>query len=751
MIGSICERIRPRLLKFALPFLGTLLAASAHPPVIVINPNYRLLLNSDRGTIESFRVTRADHELLIPDHGRLPLFKIEFRGDDGKFKTITSAEAKKISVTKTEQDGGETIVLIYEGIGNLDVTARVTVRCPKNEALTYWNLELDNPTTMWIGHVQFPIVEVPFDSNPTEENCSYILSSLYDGVLAGPVKPGMVGGTWRGARYDSPEMWRTTNYPRECTTQLMAYYNAAGGLYVACADPNGLPKLLAPIMANDGVTMGLGHYPGTRGPGKTKLAYDVVLGTFHGDWYAAAEIYRNWAARQPFCARKLTQRNDVPKWIQESLVTFAFPLRGETDADPAVALNPEYAPATNALPYFDKLAQALDSPVMPIVFNWENAGPWAQPESFPPVGGADAMRAFMTKAKAKGWHPSIYGDGLHWIIAQRNTGYDGMPYFRSHGGESAIVHQWNGNPTGSDNWRKSYVTCVATATGRKMVVDMTRRMAELGPDIIQQFDQGVGPVACYASDHGHPPVPGPWMTEGFSSLLKEDKAAARSVNPAVATSCEGGPPEIFLQDFDLWDSRIGGGGTLNCPLYSFLYHEYLSGHAGAYLNSVNDEALRAACARALVTGYIQSFTLRDKGQIEYDWDQPWDRAIPDQAAILDWAKRATRFRVGIARDYLVFGQMLRPWSVTHVPTRNFGYGKEPLVQSATWKAPDGRIGVVLANYADAKESPRVELEGQGLKKIIIYIDDKNRSLDVSLPCVIDLEMPARSIGLIEVK
>ena len=26
-----------------------------------------------------------------------------------------------------------------------------------------------------------------------------------------------------------------------------------------------------------------------------------------------------------------------------------------------------------------------------------------------------------------------------------------------------------------------------------------------------------------------------------------------------------------------------------------------------------------------------NFTLRDKGLIEYDWDQAWTRAIPDQA------------------------------------------------------------------------------------------------------------------------
>src|SRR5674476_402734 len=99
-----------------------------------------------------------------------------------------------------------------------------------------------------------------------------------------------------------------------------------------------------------------------------------------------------------------------------------------------------------------------------------------------------------------------------------------------------------------------------------------------------------------------------------------------------------------------WDARIGGGGTLNCPLYSFIYHEYLMAHAGFYLNSVNDEALRASVARAIVNGYILNFTLRDKGQIAFEWNHIWDRAIPDQNAILDWANRATHFRTGVGRD-----------------------------------------------------------------------------------------------------
>jgi len=82
-----------------------------------------------------------------------------------------------------------------------------------------------------------------------------------------------------------------------------------------------------------------------------------VIGTFHGDWYAAAEIYRDWAQKQAFCGRKLADRKDCPKWITDSAVGFAFPMRGQADWDGPPKENPEYTPATNALPYLEKLSQ----------------------------------------------------------------------------------------------------------------------------------------------------------------------------------------------------------------------------------------------------------------------------------------------------------------------------------------------------------------------------------------------------------
>jgi len=97
---------------------------------------------------------------------------------------LASSEAKKITVRKDENERGQTVTIEYKEIGELPVDGIVTIRCPANEALTYWNLELKNQTKSWIGHVQFPVIEVPFD-NPMEGDPSHIPVAVVGWVSGG--------------------------------------------------------------------------------------------------------------------------------------------------------------------------------------------------------------------------------------------------------------------------------------------------------------------------------------------------------------------------------------------------------------------------------------------------------------------------------------------------------------------------------------------------------------------------------------
>lgn len=95
--------------------------------------------------------------------------------------------------------------------------------------------------------------------------------------------------------------------------------------------------------------------------------------------------------------------------------------------------------------------------------------------------------------------------------------------------------------------------------------------------------------------------------------------------------------------------------------------------------------------------------------------------------------------------------MLRPWTISRVTRRDLGRCKEPLAPLATWRAADGRIGIVLANSSDLGESPHVELQGSGKKQVRLHIDGQTKDHELELQTVIDLELAPRSLCLIEIK
>ena len=49
------------------------------------------------------------------------------------------------------------------------------------------------------------------------------------------------------------------------------------------------------------------------------LPGDAVLGPFAGDWFDAAQIYRQWAITAPWCRKgPIYQRDDYPQWLAKA-------------------------------------------------------------------------------------------------------------------------------------------------------------------------------------------------------------------------------------------------------------------------------------------------------------------------------------------------------------------------------------------------------------------------------------------------
>src|SRR5438046_210225 len=128
-----------------------------------------------------------------------------------------------------------------------------------------------------------------------------------------------------------PENSDALHYPGYTTAQFLAYFNDRAGLYLACQDSSGLIKLIKPVHHEPGIRLGMAHVGDWPQNGERQLEYQVVLGAFTGDWYAAAELYRSWSLKQPWAQTPLTARQDVPDWLLDSPPHIILRVQGELD------------------------------------------------------------------------------------------------------------------------------------------------------------------------------------------------------------------------------------------------------------------------------------------------------------------------------------------------------------------------------------------------------------------------------------
>lgn len=70
--------------------------------------------------------------------------------------------------------------------------------------------------------------------------------------------------------------------------QFLAYFNDRSGIYLACHDTTGNIKLIRPVHHEPGCRLGIAYVGDWPQQGERTLEYDIVLGSFQGDWYAAA-------------------------------------------------------------------------------------------------------------------------------------------------------------------------------------------------------------------------------------------------------------------------------------------------------------------------------------------------------------------------------------------------------------------------------------------------------------------------------
>ena len=86
-------------------------------------------------------------------------------------------------------------------------------------------------------------------------------------------------------------------------------------------------------------------------------------------------------------------------------------IQGMLDNGPAEPTK-EFLPHRKAIPQLVKVADGLNSTLIPMLMGWEKPGPWIYPESFPSAGGEESVREFNSMARERGWHTGLCSNDL---------------------------------------------------------------------------------------------------------------------------------------------------------------------------------------------------------------------------------------------------------------------------------------------------------------------------------------------------
>ncbi len=601
-------------------------------------------------------------EWLVKNGGNPDLWRLTVEGPDGESREIRSSEMplrtgqRGWTLQWGMSMGGKAPEPPEDARVNLEVL-------PDSEGkpLAEWRLAVWLPKGWSVARCDFPIID---NIAPRDD---LKLAAPFGWGLEYDVKPGMgYGGTYPSC---------------QAAMQFVALYRGGSGLYIGQNDPEGEHKHLEVKAREDGVGFTCTNWPSGDGG----ASYKAVIGTFQGDYYDAARIYRDFTFSAPWGKGKPLSKRSVPQWLKD------------TD----LWLMPSAEPLKNV----EECKKARDYFGVPTALHWYN---WHQipfdtlyPDYFP------AKEHFAEGGKALqdlGFHVMPYINGR---LCDPNS-----KAWKEEGADKAACRQENGEPYTEVYGSKVplNVMCPWTEYWQDKITGLVDKLVnECGVDGVY-IDQigAAAPVRCFDSDHGHAIGGGHFWMDGYRKMLEKVRSKLR---PGAMITTE--------EDGECWNDQLDALLLVNTattdaarpiPLFPAVYagrelsfgFQYIAGD-----DIAKSIPWRFKMARAFAWGS------------QLGWVGVERIMAPDAVKEAEFLRNLARCR-RFAHPFVVTGDFLGMLDVRGDnprlkcdATRSFGGGTykidTPAVIGSAWLADDGSIGVLLANMSDEAREVEVTL------------------------------------------
>lgn len=505
-----------------------------------------------------------------------------------------------------------------------------------------------------------------------------------------------------------PSMGADPIFPNMVFAQMLGYFWKGAGLYLGAHDPDRGVKGIDYLPAASGVGLRMRLYCGKDFGEEYAPQWPLIWSAIGGRWEDAAERYRQWFEMNlPPKVKKIAENEALPEWYSDAPLVVTYPVRGRHDTD---EMTPNFLyPYSNALPILDQIAKESECRLMVLLMHWEGTAPWAPPFTWPPFGGEELFFDFQKALKEKGHLLGVYCSGFGFTKESNLTDYcaDPAPYMdgfcADEQGKVAISKICTKQRAGFD-------ICAASPEGRALLRKAYQPLLKSGVDYAQILDQnhGGGQYFCLHPAHGHPPAPGPWMTDNMQGLLSDWNALAGK----MLLGCESAAAEPFIGNLLFSDNRFELNFKFGraVPLYAYLYHEYLRNFMGnqvacPFLEEV--ESLPWRLAYSFAAGDCLTLTLCPNGELFSHWGSRDFVHHPDKTRCLKLICNLNHFYREEGKPFLYNGRMIpsAPIQCEEIsfPLRQGGTLSLPALHTAAWQSGDGQKVQIIVNPAESAQ------------------------------------------------
>ncbi len=607
-----------------------------------------ITVDFERGVIAS--ITNNERQL---NDGCVPMFSVKLRQKTGESHIVASTECTFISFEENKA--------LYV---SADFDIELLLKAENGSLI--WRANIKNKTQdllEWVELMSFSVLGKLKDEvggkgeiiYPYNEGCKVTNMAYRESM------------PFRYAEPDYPSKGFYSIFPNMISAQFIAYIAGDAGIYLGMHDSERTTKHIDFCYSNEYIKVFMRAFCDVDYGQDYAMPFDSVLTVFGGDWYKAADIYRQWFTDNlPKGLQKIADNSNLPAWYTESPLVVAYPLRGMHDTD---TTNNGLYPYKNALPFLTEIAEETAGKVMALLMHWEGTAPWAPPYVWPPYGGEKEFASFVDELHKKDMLIGLYCSGLGWTQQSNiDATYHCEKQFETLHIAEYLCSDSNGTLKSNicSAQRVGYDFCSNCDNTKEIFKTEFDKVCASGVDYLQALDQnhGGGSYFCYSDKHGHTPAPGKWQQ------IETNKLLASIEKNGVLFGCESAAAEPFLSQLQFSDNRFELNYYIGTPIpvYAYLFHEYVNNFMGNQICAMlekRENNYTYRLAYSFTAGDMLTVVMNGDGALLHSWCdyvQPKEKHT-DKAIVLQFVKTLNAWRKKGGKQFLCYGKMIAPINV----------------------------------------------------------------------------------------